>query len=136
MTIRDMALRLASVLISIFGLIMIAGTLINIFDKRGGNSLASNISFILLLGIVPLVFGVWLFRRTQTGASRRAIEARERIVLDLASHHSGVLTVPQVAEQSGMTLEEAEKILDRLNLKGFNEMAVSESGAMVYTFRL
>lgn len=136
MTIRDRGLQFTAVLISIFGLIIIAASLDDIFKKTASDSVPSNIVFLILIGILPLVLGVWLFRRTQVGASKRALEARERTVLDLASHHMGVLTVPQLAEESGMTLEQAKEILDRLNLKGFDEMAVSESGMVVYKFQL
>ena len=136
MTIKDNALRVVAVLISVFGLIIVAGALIEIFNHTGQDSLASNITLLILIGILPLFLGLWLFKRTQTSASRRAMEARERIILNLAAHHGGVLTVPGVAEASGMTLEQSKEILNRLHLKGFNEMAVSESGTILYTFQL
>jgi hypothetical protein len=41
-----------------------------------------------------------------------------------------------VASNSALTLEQAKDTLDQLNLKGFNEMDVSELGTIVYKFRV
>jgi hypothetical protein len=45
------------------------------------------------------------------------------------------LTVVEVAADSVLTLEQAKETLDQLNIKGFNEMDVSDAGIIVYKFR-
>lgn len=136
MMLKDTLVRLAAIGIGVFGFIMIAGTLIDLFDRTGQNSPASDLTLLILIGILPLLFGIWLFQRTQADASRRALAARERTILTLAGHHGGVLTIPEVAEESDMSLEQAKEILNRLNLKGYNEVAASDSGTILYKFPL
>jgi hypothetical protein len=126
----------AAVLLVVFGLFMIVGAAANIFDRTAKDSVPGMVALLLLLGVLPLVLGVWLFRHTQLGASRRAFEAREQLIVHLASQHQGVLTVPQVAEESGMTLEQAKEVLDHLYRKRFNELTLSDSGEMVYKFQV
>jgi hypothetical protein len=123
-------------LLALFGLVMILGSTINLADQKPHESVASDAAVLLLAGILPLALGVWLFWRTLTGASRRAFEAREQAVVHVASRHRGVVTVPQVAEESGMTLEQAKEVLDRLYHKSFNEMTLSDSGEIIYRFQV
>jgi hypothetical protein len=62
------------------------------------------------------------------------VEDSEKIVLKLAKKRRGALTVAEVAANSVLTLEQAKETLDQLNLKGFNEMDVSDAGIIVYKF--
>ncbi len=126
----------AAVLLVLFGLLIMLGTAVNIFDRTSKDSVPGDVVGLILAGVIPVGVGIWLFWHTQAGAARRALEARELTVLRLASRHEGVLTVPQVAAESDMTLEQAKDVLDRLFRKSFNEVALSESGEMVYRFKL
>jgi hypothetical protein len=62
------------------------------------------------------------------------VEDSEKIVLQLAKKRRGELTVATVAANSTLTLEQAKETLDQLNIKGFNEMDVSDAGIIVYKF--
>ena len=62
------------------------------------------------------------------------MEDSEKIVLQLAKKRRGLLTVAEVAANSALTLEQAKETLDQLNIKGFNEMDVSDAGIIVYKF--
>ena len=55
-------------------------------------------------------------------------------MLQLAKKRRGTLTVAEVAANSVMTLEQAKETLNQLNIKGFNEMDVSDAGIIVYKF--
>ena len=66
--------------------------------------------------------------------TRRTVEDSEKIVLQLAKKRHGKLTVAEVAANSALTLEQAKETLDQLNIKGFNEMDVSDAGIIVYKF--
>lgn len=136
MKMSEKLLLAAAVLLVLFGLLIMLGTTVNIFDRASKDSVPGDVAGFILAGILPVVLGCWLFRRTQMGASRRAFEARELTVLRLASRHDGVLTVPQVAAEAGMTLEQAQDVLDRLYRKSFTEIALADSGEMLHRFQL
>jgi hypothetical protein len=123
-----------AILVALFGLFMILGATINIFDRKSKDSVPGDVALLIFVGVLPLLVGVWLFLHTRNGVSRRALEAREQAVLHLAGQHHGAVTVPQVAEESGMTLEQANEVLERLYHKHFAEMTLADSGEMVYRF--
>lgn len=134
MSTSDRLLQAVAVLLGAFGAFMILGAMVEIFDKTAKESVPSALALLILAGILPVVVAFWLFIRTRASASRRALEAREKTVLELAIKHQGVLTVPQVAQESSMTVEQARETLDRLNRKDYVEVAASESGTLVYKF--
>jgi hypothetical protein len=136
MTVGERLLLLVAVFLSIFGLVMCLGALVEIFDKTSKNSVPSDIALLGFAGILPVICGVWLYRHTRRIASERAFAGREKLILALAAQHGGALTAPQVAEGSNLTLEQAKATLDHLNQKSFNQVSVSESGGIVYTFEL
>ena len=135
MKTSEKGLLAVAVVLTLFGLFIMLGTTVEIFDRTSKDSVGGDIAGFILAGIVPLAVGVWLFWRTLKGAAKRALEARELTVIHLARQHHGVLTVPQVAEESGMTLEQAAEILDRLYHKSFNEKTLAESGELIYRFQ-
>ncbi len=59
---------------------------------------------------------------------------KEKQVLKLAQAKEGVLTVTEVVLGTSLTLEEAEAILTSFSAKGYADMRVSDSGAIVYVF--
>ncbi len=134
MTRNDKLLLAAGILLVIFGLFLVLGSINNIADRKNTDSVAADVAVLLIAGVLPLVLGVWLVLHARRRASQRAFEARERIVLHLAGQHHGELTVPQVAEESDMTLEQAKEVLERLYRKSFTEVTLSDAGEMVYRF--
>jgi ABC-type multidrug transport system fused ATPase/permease subunit len=136
MKASEKLLLAVAVVIALFGLFMILGAIVEIFDPSSKNSVPADLALLVFLGLLPLAFAVWLFMRTRANALRRAEETREQLVLHLASRHQGVLTVPQLAEESGMSLEQAKEILDRLYRKSFTQLSLAESGEAIYTFHL
>lgn len=129
--------RLAAAgLLVVLGLFLIMGSIGNIADRKTTESVPADLAVLFFVGVLPLVGGVWLVRHTLRGAAERTLEAREQTVMHLAGQHHGVLTVPQVAEEAGMTLEQAKAVLDQLYRKSFSEVSLAESGEMVYRFPL
>jgi TM2 domain-containing membrane protein YozV len=63
----------------------------------------------------------------------REKESVEHIILKLAKEKNGVLTASDVALAAKISVDEAKKDLDALVAKGFAELRVCQSGAMVYT---
>jgi Fic family protein len=58
----------------------------------------------------------------------------EHSILKLAKENNGVVTASEVALEAGIPLEQAKKDLDTLVSKGFAELRVRSTGAIVYTF--
>ncbi len=136
MRVEEKVLVLVAVLISAFGVVMIAGVLIGILNHTSKYTLLTDVLLTLLFGVLPLVGGVLLCQRVRANAATRKAEEWERTVLQVAKRHHGIVTAMDVAGSSAMTLEQAKATLDQLNLKGFNEMDVSELGTIVYKFRV
>ena len=121
-------------LLGVFGLVMIAGVSIQALEGTSKYSRVTDGVLTVLLGILPLVGGVWRYKRVRQAVTRRAVDDSEKIVLRLAQRRQGVLTVVEVAANSTLSVEQAKETLDQLNLKGFNEMDVSDAGILVYKF--
>ncbi|MDR2479794.1 MAG: TM2 domain-containing protein [Treponema sp.] len=60
-------------------------------------------------------------------------ESIERTLLKAAKEHNGVITPGELALAAGTSIEEAKKVLDAMVSKGFAELRVRRSGALVYT---
>jgi hypothetical protein len=136
MTREDKGWMAAAVLLIAWGSFMLLGAGINIMEPaRARHGVGANLLLALLMGLAPLGVGLWLAQRTRRAAASRHAAAREQRILHLAARHHGVLTAVEVATQGAMTLEEATHLLNQLNLKGVNDMHVSEGGIIVYTFR-
>ncbi len=66
--------------------------------------------------------------------SARAKETPERVILRTARRNQGQVTPGEVALEGDIPIEEAKAHLDRLVSKGYAEMQVRSSGAIVYVF--
>lgn len=134
MTTSEKLQVVVAALLGVFGLVMIAGVSIQALEGTSKYSRVTDVLLTFLLGIVPLVGAVWLYKRARQAATRRTVDDSEKIVLRLAKRCQGVLTVVEVAANSPLSVEQAKATLDQLNLKGFNEMDVSDAGIIVYKF--
>jgi hypothetical protein len=134
MRVEEKVLVVVAVLISAFGVVMIAGGLIGILNHTSKYTLLIDVMLTLLFGVLPLVGGVLLYRRVRANTATRKADEWERTVVQVAKRHHGIVTAMDVASSSAMTLEQPKATLDQLNLKGFNEMDVSDLGTIVYKF--
>ena len=134
MTTNEKLQVVVAVLLGVFGLVMIVGVSIQFLEGTSKYSMVTDGVLTVLLGIVPLVGGVWRYKRVRQAVTRRTVDDSEKIVLRLAQRRQGVLTVVEVAANSTLSVEQAKETLDQLNLKGFNEMDVSDAGILVYKF--
>ncbi len=62
-------------------------------------------------------------------------ESVERIILKLAKQNNGIIAVSDVALEANISIDDAKKDLDILLNKGFVEMRVTKTGAIVYIIR-
>jgi hypothetical protein len=134
MTTSEKLQVVVAALLGVFGIVLIAGVSIQFLEGTSKYSTVTDVLLTILLGILPLGYGVWLYRRVRQAVTRRTVDDSEKIVLRLAQRRQGVLTVAEVAANSTLSVEQAKETLDQLNLKGFNEMDVSDAGILVYKF--
>ncbi len=64
----------------------------------------------------------------------RKKESLERTILRVAKKNSGLATASEVALEADVSIEEAKSALEKLAAKGFAEMRIRKSGAIVYAF--
>jgi hypothetical protein len=67
-------------------------------------------------------------------AGFKRIESVEKIILRLARKNSGMVSAGEVAIEADVSVEEAQKELDKLAKKGMAEIRVRSSGVIVYFF--
>ena len=65
---------------------------------------------------------------------RRNKESLERTILRVAKKNAGIATPSEVALEADVSIEDAKSALEKLVSKGFAELRVRKSGAIVYTF--
>jgi TM2 domain-containing membrane protein YozV/predicted transcriptional regulator len=75
------------------------------------------------------------WRNVNDGEARivREKDSIEQIILKTAKANRGVLTASELALSANISVDEAKKTLDTMVSKGFAELRVRESGALVYT---
>lgn len=64
----------------------------------------------------------------------RRKESLERTILRVAKKNAGIATPSEVALEADVTIEDAKGALEKLVSKGFAELRVRKSGAIVYSF--
>lgn len=67
-------------------------------------------------------------------SSYRVKESLEKTILRTAKKNGGVATASEVALEADTPIEDAQAALEKLAKKGFAELRVRKSGALVYTF--
>ena len=91
----------------------------------------------LSVGVALVILGgiLWfLSRRLDESAQLVRYRSRQNSVIRLARERGGKLMVTETAADTGITMEEADRILRDLVDGGYVEMEVSDSGMVVYRF--
>lgn len=135
MTVNDRVAVVFALVVGLFGFVMLVGVLIGTLEGTSKYSEVTDVLLSLLLGVVPVAWGIILYRRVRRDVARRRAEEREAAVLRAARDRQGVVSPVDVAADCGMSLEQAQEILDQLHLRGFNEMDVSDTGTIIYRIR-
>jgi len=75
------------------------------------------------------------WRNVNDGESRivRGKDSIERVILRVAKENRGILSASEVALAADISVEDAKRDLDAMVSKGFAELRVRQSGALVYT---
>jgi hypothetical protein len=136
MTVSERLSVVFAVVISLFGFLMLVGVLIGALEGTSKYSRFTDVTLTILLGVVPLVGGIRLYRRVRRTVVQRQTGERESAVLQVVRQHEGVVSPVDVAADCGMSLEQAEETLKGLQLRGFAEMDVTDTGTVIYRFPL
>jgi TM2 domain-containing membrane protein YozV/predicted transcriptional regulator len=80
-------------------------------------------------------FGQGTWRNVKDGETRTVNkkDSVEHTILKLAKANKGVINASELALEANIPIEEARKCLDAMVSKGFAELRVRQSGALVYT---
>ncbi len=135
MTLSEKLLYLLGVVLIIFGFIFLVGGIGNMVDPKNEGRMLEWIFWIAMFGAVPLVGGTILCGRMRRQGRLRKQELRERNVLQLAKDNQGNLTVADVAREMSVSSTEAKTMLDQCHSNGLADISVSESGAVIYSFK-
>ncbi|MCD6122948.1 MAG: hypothetical protein J7K04_14015 [Spirochaetales bacterium] len=89
----------------------------------------------LFAGLLPAVKGLQRFISERAGRNKVPDEAvAEKVVLRLAKDQNGIITPAMIAISTELTIEQAEKMLEKLAGKGYASMQVTEDGRVQYEF--
>ena len=124
------------VLVILFGLVMIAGGLINFFDSARERPASESLILMTLLGLGPVVCGFLMCRNMKRKAQHRKAEHIERQILQLAKENQGQLTISEVSMRLTLSSTEAKAVLDQCHLNHLAELSISDSGVVVYRFQM
>jgi predicted transcriptional regulator len=105
------------------------------FITLPGQVREANIRKAILESGVSNVFNKETWRNVTDGEVRivREKESLERTILRIAKENKGIITASEIALAANISIENARKDLDALVSKGFAELRVRKSGALVYT---
>lgn len=93
-----------------------------------GLVVALSLSLAVLLGLGAAWYGFFGVR-----SARRLPEAEDRI-LEIANENDGRVTIPMVASNADVSLEETEEILTRMARGGYTRLLLDEDGGRVFVF--
>ncbi|MCU0392527.1 MAG: hypothetical protein MUE81_15550 [Thermoflexibacter sp.] len=129
MNIGELIKLAIGVVIGVFGLFAMLGTIINT-EK---DTISTTIGLFIFSGIMA-GGGFWLVRSAMLSSKKRKDNSLENTVLRVAALNQGRLTVAQLALHANITTQAAENMLNTMQERGFAHISVSEEGAIIYEF--
>jgi hypothetical protein len=129
--------RIAGFLLVVLGLLLVAALASSISDIARGVDVSDSIGGAVVLAIGAAASGLGARRCLGPAKARRPVlsrDEREHLVLERARAAGGKLTQAELALDSGLSLDEARRLLDELAEKGAAELELSSSGVLVYSF--
>jgi hypothetical protein len=133
MKIKFILLQTLYVFMIVFGLFLGFGGTLNYLDNK--DTLLKWIVGEIILGILPIFFGVLLLTKIRKKIKSLDKDDLENKIFQLASKSCARLTIADVSMNTNLTTAESKKILDEFCLNGFAEILVSDSGVIVYYFK-
>ena len=123
-----------AILLAFFGIIIIAGTLIQIFDNDTKHTVTTNLVACLLFGVLPLILGIKIYFNVKNKARNRQYEKYEKQILQLAHEKQGKLSYSDIAMNTGLTMEESKGIMRQFSTNGYATLQITDEGTVYYEF--
>jgi hypothetical protein len=131
---KEASVLVLGALLIVFGVVIIAGALMEWFDHTSKNSLGTDITALVLFGIAPAAIGFVLCLHMILSTRRRRFVAYENVILAMAAQRNQRVTAAEVAVETQLLLAEAQRVLDHYCEKGTAQIEISKTGVKVYWF--
>lgn len=123
--------KIAGILIGAFGILIMLIFLANL-GMKGYSS--GDMGLLLAMGAIPTALGYLLIRWSVNGRRKAVFKGYEQLTLEQAKMLNGKITAVQLATNTKLSLEEANQILQKLQMDGYVHLNHSEHGAIIYEF--
>ncbi|MFD1848854.1 hypothetical protein [Oceanobacillus bengalensis] len=137
MNVKEMIVFIIGIIISLFGFLLTAIFLIYVLDTDYSlpeASISVDIALGITIGIIPLLFGIFLCSKMRKRAAKRAEDSLENEILKLVAKMNGKITIAELASNTRLSLKDAEERLESFVKMGVSERHISDGGVFVYYF--
>lgn len=134
MNSKEIFLFILGVFIFLFGLVMLTGAVLIIFENRPGDSVYGNAAGAFFMGVLPMTVGFLICKKMFSSNTERENNLIEQKILRLAKEGNGKITAAEAAMNSDFSLDQAKKILDQYVKKGYCDIGVTQKGGIIYIF--
>ncbi|HOJ98451.1 MAG TPA: hypothetical protein PLW34_02670 [Termitinemataceae bacterium] len=118
------------IVLAVGGFLLLLGGIINMTDPNNPNIMQDVVTLPFPFGL--LVGGIALYRASQRGQKKERNVNLERGIIFLAQQQGGLITPTEVVLHLGVSIEEAQALLDGLCRRGLAQIQVSAEGTLVY----
>lgn len=118
------------IVLAVGGFLLLVGGIINMTDPNNPNILQDVVTLPFPLGF--LVGGIALYRSSQKNQQKERRVSLERGIISLARQQGGLVTPTEVVLHLGVSIEEAQALLDGLCHRGLAQILVNPEGTLMY----
>lgn len=102
--------------------------------KPSQNSLQTDLSYLVFLGLAPTGAGIWCLLRFRENSKKEHYDSLQLKVLQIAKKNQGVVGLSELSVELNYPLKQMEGIMDYLVKYGFARMELKEQGHIYYEF--
>ena len=124
--------KIGAVLLIGFGMMMIAGMIINQGNGKSENSLVADLALAGIFGAVPITLGIWIIRNDIHKKKQSLNNQTEVALLRKAQSQDGHITIAEAALTLAVSVTEAKTALDKMQSNGIFEIAITDDGTLIY----
>ena len=126
--------KVAGILLILMGSVFTSIIFVAIFEEDPKERI-STIGGGIILGVIPLITGLLLWKGSSNGERKSLINKYEREILEAASKNEGHLTPTELAMKTDLNIKESKKVLETMQIEGYCELKISPNGAIIFYFR-
>ncbi len=128
--------KIVAIVLLIIGSMFSVVLLVGVFGENGGEKGVTNLIVGgIILGVIPLIAGFFLWRGSKNGERKFLLNKYEQQIFKIASQNGGHLTPTELAMKTDLNLKESKKVLETMQLQGYCELKISSQGSIVFYFR-